>query len=106
MYLDSARPEFVLFFFQIETSADSTVKIRQKTHLCHRMLMSTTVAQLFRPDSRSRARAGACGACRSVSWIFEGWNEFRGEKICFFFFVRLVVVVVLMVQKFDVFKSS
>lgn len=90
MYLDSAHPEFI--FLQIETSADSTVKTRQSQ-------------QLFRPDSRSHARAGACGACRSVSWIFEGWNEFGGEKICFFL-VRLVVVVVLMVQKFDVFKRS
>lgn len=70
MYLDSAHPEFI--FLQIETSADSTVKTRQSQ-------------QLFRPDSRSHARAGACGACRSVSWIFEGWNEFGGEKICFFF---------------------
>ena len=70
MYLDSAHPEFI--FLQIETSADSTVKTRQSQ-------------QLFRPDSRSHARAGSCGACRSVSWIFEGWNEFGGEKICFFF---------------------
>ena len=35
-------------------------------------------------DSRSHTRAGARGACRSVSWIFEGWNELGGEKICFF----------------------